>query len=225
MHLVFFTLSLSDAHCFTTWLQFILPDDFGPQGPHETVCSAINSEIHIFMYFQLLEGAEFVKHGIIEKQISEEGRPTAQWLVFILLQWHFEPKHRYKKHLTQTHSKHKDTNTLLYILPFCIFNLSRSLRWISIAFRASKAFPLTLIIVFFSFSKLTYHEWQQGALKMNSFLWSWWLVEPAANNWFRAGARGTSNTLISFTFLIFIFAFTYFMHLYLRNWIVWPFSA
>ena len=77
----FFTLSLSDAHCFTTWLQFILPDDFGPQGPHETVCSAINSEIHIFMYFQLLEGAEFVKHGIIEKQISEEGRPTAQWLV------------------------------------------------------------------------------------------------------------------------------------------------
>ena len=49
------------------------------------------------MYIQLLEGAEFVKHGIIEKQISEEGRPAAQWLVFILLQCHLEPKHTYKK--------------------------------------------------------------------------------------------------------------------------------
>ena len=106
--------------------------------------------------------------------------------------------HIQKKHLTQTHSKHIYTNTLVYILSVCNFNLS----W-------AEAHLNNRLFLLFEVTKLTYHEWQQGALKMNSFLWSWWLVEPAANNWFRAGARGTSNTLISFTFLILIFIFTF----------------
>ena len=72
----------------------------------------------------ILEGAEFVKHdGIIEKQISEEGR-THSDLFLSYFNAILNPNTHTKKHLTQTHSKHKYTNTLVYILSFCNFNLS-----------------------------------------------------------------------------------------------------
>ena len=67
----FFTLSLSDADCFSTWLEFILPDDFG----RRRVCEA------------------WWHHW----KADIRGGENAQWLAFILLQCHLEPKHTYKK--------------------------------------------------------------------------------------------------------------------------------
>ena len=92
----FFTLSPSHADCFSTWLEFILPDDFG----RRRVCEA------------------WWHHW----KADIRGGETAQWLVFILLQCHLEPKHTYKKNTL--HKRIVNTNTQTRLYTFCLSAIS-----------------------------------------------------------------------------------------------------